>query len=75
MTATDAIEPLKPIARGRYATVGEMQRDLSDPDDDVLTALLCDPMLSVEECRREAAALSGVRIEQHFPTEDDLGDE
>lgn len=30
--------------------------------DDVLAAILCDPLLTVEECRREAAALSGVRL-------------
>lgn len=46
-------------------------------DDDVLTALLCSPTLSVAEAEQEAAALSGARlpVEAHEPREDDLGDE
>lgn len=46
-------------------------------DDDVLAALLCDPLLSTEECEREAAALSGARlpVECHEAKESDLDDE
>jgi hypothetical protein len=46
-------------------------------DDDVLTALLLDPAMSVAEAEQLAAALSGAKlpVDAHEPTEDDLGDE
>ncbi len=45
--------------------------DPDDDPDDVLTALLCSPTLSAEECKREAeaSALSGVRAVRRDRTE------